>query len=102
MKKLQEKSVAVEQIKIKITNMSKKKDFFKKSKTNNVLIRENNLTTATTNRDFEKSMQTINTSRMNSSFMDDFSHGFNSFWNKLLIKVNSRSKNNNILDSELA
>lgn len=81
--------------------MSKQKDFLKNlRKTKTVTIQKDNFFTTMTNRDFEKSSMSINTSRMNTSFMDDFSHGFNTFWNSLLTKFHTKStKNNNILDS---
>ena len=97
---MDEKSLQIEQIKIQITNQSQHKDFLKslrKSKTN--VKDNNNILTTMTTRDLEKSTISINTSRMNTSFMDDFSHGFNTFWNRLLTKFNARAKNNNILDS---
>lgn len=101
-KKVQEKSLQIEQIKIQITNMSQRPDFLKslrKAKTA-AAPKESPFHTMT-NREFEKSsMSIMNSSRMNTSIMDDFSHGFNTFWNKLLAKFNSRSsKSNNILDS---
>ena len=102
MKKVEEKSLQIEQFKIKIQNMSKRKDFFKNPKKSNTMFihKDNHLTTTMTTRDVEKSMLNVNTSRMNTSFMDDFSHGFNTVWNTLLTKFKSRSaKNNNILDS---
>lgn len=80
--------------------MSKKRDFFKRTKKPAATkIQTNNLNSIPTNRDLERSMTSINASRMNSTFMDDFSQGFNAVWNKLLSKFHSTSKNKNILDS---
>lgn len=102
MKKLEEQSMKIEQIKLKITNMSQKKDFLKnliKSKTSIQKSQKIRTTTNFTSRD-EISTISINTSRLNVSFVDEFSHGFNTIWNKLVTKFNSRqNKINNVLDS---
>lgn len=99
-KKVEEKTKIIENIKNQVSNMSKKRDFFKRTKKPAATkIQTNTLNSIPTNRDLERSMTSINTSRMNSTFMDDFSQGFNAVWNKLLSKFHSTSKNKNILDS---
>lgn len=85
--------------------MSKKRDFFKRSKPSkpSTKLKETSakLNTLSSSREMDRSMISVNTSHLNSTFMDDFSQGFNSIWNKLLSKFHSKNniKSNNILDS---